>query len=132
MSEDFKRVKGFLNDLQMKVVREYEDEEMFLVADEENGITNLVVDCERPILVLEQLVMEVPASAGTDFFRRLLQMNRSLVHGAFVIDEQGRFVFYRDTLQIENLDLNELQGTLGALSLALAENAGELLDFAHS
>ena len=62
-------------------------------------------------------------------FQRLLQMNRTLVHGAFVLDEECTVVLFRDTLRIENLDLNELEGSIEALSLALAENANELLDF---
>jgi hypothetical protein len=57
-------------------------------------------------------------------------MNRSLVHGAFVLDEEEKYVFFRDTLQLTNLDLNELEGTIQALSLALAENGAELLEYA--
>ena len=56
-------------------------------------------------------------------------MNRSLVHGAFVLDDAAKYVFFRDTLQLENLDLNELEGTIQALSLALAENGAELLGY---
>ena len=74
--------------------------------------------------------MEVPKETG-DFYRRLLQMNRSLVHGAFVLDEDAKYVFFRDTLQMENLDLNELEGTIQALSLALAENGAELLEYTN-
>jgi hypothetical protein len=33
-------------------------------------------------------------------------------------------------LQLANLDLNELEGTIQALSLALAENGTELLEYA--
>ena len=72
--------------------------------------------------------MEVPKEPG-DFYKRLLQMNRGLVHGAFVLDEEGKYVFFRDTLQLENLDRNELEGSIRALSLALAENGTELLQF---
>ena len=58
-------------------------------------------------------------------------MNRTLVHGAFVLDEEGRRVLFRDTLQLANLDLNEVEGMVEALSLALAENAAELIGFSH-
>ena len=73
--------------------------------------------------------MEVPREPG-DFYKRLLQMNRSLVHGAFVLDEEGKYLSFRDTLQLENLDLNELEGSIQALSLALAENGAEILEYA--
>ena len=129
-SELFDLVKGYLADLDLTIVKEDAAEELVIVEDEESGIKNLVVDCEDPILVLEQLIMEVPANTG-DFYRRLLQMNRTLVHGAFALDEEGKFVLFRDTLQLANLDLNELEGSIGALSLAMAEYGSELLDFSH-
>jgi hypothetical protein len=53
------------------------------------------------------------------------------VHGAFALDEEGTMVLFRDTLQLENLDLNEMDGTIEALSLALAEFAEELITFHH-
>jgi hypothetical protein len=33
-------------------------------------------------------------------------------------------------LQLENLDMNELEASIQALSLALAENSNELLEYA--
>ncbi len=59
-------------------------------------------------------------------------MNRTMVHGAFVLDdEEGNRVLFRDTLQLENLDRNELEGSIQALGLALAENGAELLEYSH-
>ncbi len=128
MSENLDKVKSFLLDLDLKIVDENEAEELVVVNDEENGISNLIVDCEPPIVVLEQLIMETPKTSD-DFFERLLQMNRALVHGAFVLDEDSKFVFFRDTLQLENLDLNEIEGSIRSLSLAMAEYGTELLAF---
>ena len=126
MAEQFERVKGYLHDLGYTIQEENPQEELVLISDEEQGLFNLIIDCEDPILVLEQVIMEVPKENGR-LFKRLLQMNRTLIHGAFVLDEAGKTVIFRDTLQLENLDLNELEGSINALSLALAENAGELL-----
>ena len=128
MSENVDRVKGYLLDLDLKIVSENEAEELVVVDDEDNGIKQLVIDCEPPIVVLEQLIGEVPAETR-DLFKRLLQMNNTLVHGAFVIDETGERIFFRDTLQLTNLDLNELEGSIRALSLALAEYGSELLEY---
>ena len=126
MSENLDRVKGYLLDLDLTIVTENESEELVVVDDEDNGIKQLVIDCEPPIVVLEQLIAEVPAEPG-DLFKRLLQMNNTLVHGAFVLDESGGRIFFRDTLQLANLDINELEGSIRALSLALAEYGAELL-----
>ena len=131
MSENLDLVKGYLLDMDLKIVSEDEAEELVIVEDEENGIRNLIIDCEPPIVILEQLIMDVPKDAG-DFFKRLLQMNREMVHGAFVLDDgEGSRVLFRDTLQLENLDCNELEGSIRALELTLAENGAELLEYSH-
>ncbi len=123
------KVKSFLIDLDMVITEEDPAEELLIVEDEENGIKNLILDCEDPILIVEQLIMPVPPANQLDFFRRLLQMNATLVHGAFILDEEARYVFFRDTLQLENLDKNELEGSIRALALALAEHGNELIRF---
>jgi hypothetical protein len=128
MSDNLQKVKDYLNELGFSVSSENTKEELVILDDEEKGIKDLMIDCEDPILVLEQVIMEVPQKTD-GFFKRLLQMNRTLVHGAFVLDEDAKTVIFRDTLQLENLDLNELEGSINALSLALAENAGELIEF---
>ena len=58
--------------------------------------------------------------------------NRDIIHGAFVLDESGKKLIFRDTLQIANLDLNELEGTLNSLSLLLSEYSDELINFSKN
>ena len=125
---DFQTVKHYLQELHLAIVKEDLAQHILVVDDDEHGIKSLVVDCEEPLLIFEQMIMEVPANPG-DMFRRLLQMNRTLVHGAFALTEDGKSVLFRDTLRMENLDLNEVQGTVQALSLAMAEHAAELITF---
>lgn len=124
----FDKVKTLLLDLEYNIVEENAAQELFVIDDTDSGINKLIVDCEDPLLILEQVIMPVPASPD-DLFRRLLQMNRLLVHGAFVLDDDARTILFRDTLRLENLDANELEGSIEALSLALAENATELLGY---
>lgn len=128
MSNHFETVKQYLHDLEIPITQEIPEEELVIVNDEENGIKDLIIDCEDPLLIFEQVILAVPANPG-NLFERLLKMNRNLVHGAFVLDDEGKTIFFRDTLQLENLDLNELEGTIKALSLALFENMDELLEF---
>lgn len=129
MSEKFDLVKQYLFEMEMPIVSEDPAEELVVVEDEDNGIKNLVIDCEETILILEQVIMKVPQDPG-NLFERLLQMNRDLVHGAFVLDENGEVILFRDTLQLETLDRNELEASIHALSLALAEYSSELLTYA--
>jgi hypothetical protein len=95
---------------------------MIVVEDEERGLKYLVVDCEDPMRIFAQRILEVPTPPGA-ICRRLLHMHRTLVHGAFVLDEAGKSVLLHDTLALTHLDINEVQGTIDALSLALAEHA---------
>src|ERR1051326_3547219 len=127
---DFQTVKSYVHELNLVVVSEDPAQHVLIVEDHERGINNLVIDCEEPLVVFEQMIMDVPANPG-DMFRRLLQMNRTLVHGAFALTEDGKRVLFRDTLCLENLDFNEIQGTVEALSLAMAEHAAELIAFSQ-
>ena len=127
---DFEKVKDFLLDMGFVMSQEELQEELIVIDDEERAIKNLVIDCESPILILEQVIMPMPQDSS-DFCKRLLQMNRTLVHGAFVLDDEGTTLLFRDTLQLENLDRNELEGSIDALSLALAEYGSELVSFAR-
>jgi hypothetical protein len=130
MDDKFELVKSYLYEMNMSIIEEDLKEELVVADDEENGIKNLVIDCEAPILVLEQVIMEVPEEPK-DLFSFLLKTNRNLVHGAFVLDEDGKRILFRDTLQLENLDRNELEGSIHALSLALSEYGGKLLKYVH-
>ena len=127
---DFEKVKDYLLDMGFVMSHEEPHEELVVIDDEDRGIKNLVIDCEAPILILEQVIMSMPESSS-DFCKRLLQINRTLVHGAFVLNEEGTTLLFRDTLQLENLDRNELEGSIDALSLAMAEYGGELVSFAR-
>lgn len=127
---DFETVKSFLQELQLAIVAEDPAEGILVVEDEERGLKHLVVDCEDPLLIFAQRILDVPTPPG-ELFRRLLQMNRTLVHGAFVLDEAGKRILLHDTLALAHLDVNEVQGTIDAFSLALAEHAEELIAFSR-
>jgi len=125
----FKKVKDYLLCIGFTVDREDQNEELVVVNDASRGINNLIIDCEDPILILEQVIMPLE-NPSKEVCRRLLQINRSLVHGAFCLDDpDGKILLFRDTLQLENLDLNELEGSIDSLSLAMAEYGEELLSF---
>ena len=125
---DFEKVKDYIMDMGFAISHEEPQEELVVIDDDDRGIKNLVIDCEGSILIIEQVIIPMPKESS-DFCKRILQINRTLVHGAFVLDEEGTTLLFRDTLQLENLDRNELEGSIDALSLGLAENASELVSF---
>lgn len=128
----FEKVKGYIQELGFDIKSEDTKEEIIVIEDETKGIMNLVIDCEDPILILEQLMFDLNKKVSADSLMKLLKMNRNLIHGAFAIDDAGKRVLFRDTLQLENLDLNELEGSINALSLAMAENSEDLIQIARS
>ena len=128
--EDYKfKVKQFLLEMGLTIESEDQEEELFVVSDPENGIQNLVVDCEYPVLIIEQLIAKLPKAqqGNAETLKSFLQMNRKLVHGAFSLDDSGEHIIFRDTLQLANLDLNELEGSINALSLGLAEHGERII-----
>jgi hypothetical protein len=132
MNDHFEKVQGYLLDLDFNILHENEEDGVFWVEKEDAGIHNLVIGCLDPILVMEQYLFEIKGGEASDIYRKLLIKNRDIIHGAFVLDESGKKVIFRDTLQLENLDLNELEGSVNSLSLLLSEYSNELIEFSKS
>jgi len=127
MDTDFEKIKDFLLELEYTIKSEDKAEELFIIEKEETGITNMVIDCESPILIFEQFLFEVK-NDSSEMYKALLMKNRDIIHGAFVLTNENKLMF-RDTLQVDNLDLNEFQATLNALEILLSEYANELIAF---
>mgnify|MGYP000591949302 CR=1 FL=1 len=129
----FQTICNWVGDVGLVITKKHDQEALIVVEDEERGITNMVIDCEDPILEIQQTIMAVPEGADTNpLFERLLQMNGTLVHGAFTLTEDGTQIRFRDTLRLATLDLEELRGTINALHLALEEYGDELIDLRRS
>ncbi len=126
MSVYYDKILDFSDRLDLNVVHHDLEEELIVVTNEEKGIYRMVIDCEYPILIFEQLIYEIHKKSEQHFLE-LLKINRNLIHGAFVVNLEENQMIYRDTLQLENLDFNEFEGTINALSLGLAEYSGDLM-----
>ena len=129
MSKNFDKVKDYLLDLEFTILSEDKTEELFVIEKPDSGISNLIIDCEAPILIIEGVLFELK-NGSEAMFKSLLTKNREIVHGAFALSEDGTKVLFRDTLQLKNLDLNELEGSLNSLELLLSEYGTEILKFA--
>jgi len=132
MEKKFEFVKSCIIEMGFDILSEDEKEELIIISDEESSISNLVIDCEDPILVMEQVIMSVPEKNKDNLFKRLLQMNREIVHGAFALNSEESLIVFRDTLQLENLDRNEIEGSVRSLELALSEYGEELIKFSKN
>ncbi len=128
MNEHFCKVKGYLNELNYSIIQENESEGLLKIDKESEGIKNMVIVVDEPILIMEQLMFKVKKD-DMMMYKSLLQKNQDILHGAFVLNETGDSVLFRDTLQVEHLDLNELAGSLRSLTLLMSEYANQIIKF---
>ncbi len=128
----FDKIKGYLADLEITILKEDKAKQIFIVESLEDGITNLMIGVADPIVIIEQYLFDLNPKNTSDVAKQLLMKNRDIVHGAFVLDQDGKRVIFRDTLQVETLDLNELEGTLSSLSLLLSEYTDEIIGFSKN
>lgn len=121
-------IKEYLVELDYTITHEKEKEGILVIQKEEHGIKNLVLGIAPPILIVEQYIFKVE-NPSHEIFKSLLKKNRDIVHGAFVLDHTGEKVIFRDTLQIDTLDIEELEATLNSLSLLMSEYAEQIIKF---
>ena len=130
MDNHFQKVKDYIIDLDYSILHEDEADGLMVIESEEDGIKNLVLGIEAPLLIVEQSLVNLKDTSA-ETYKHLLQKNRDIVHGAFVVDETGKRVIFRDTLQLANLDLNEIEASFNSLALLLSEYSEELLNIAE-
>ncbi|WP_107037302.1 YbjN domain-containing protein [Brumimicrobium mesophilum] len=121
-------IKQYLVELDYTITHEKEDEGILIIEKEEYGVKNLVLGITPPVLILEQYIFKIDQPSA-EIFQSLLIKNREIIHGAFVLDDSGKKVIFRDTLQIETLDIEELEASLNSLSLLMSEYANEIIKF---
>lgn len=104
------------------------DDGMWLVHDSSLG-ENIAIQAAGPLLLFRVKVLELSeVNDKAALYEELLTLNTSdLVHGAYGISDGA--VVLTCTMQIENLDYNELQGVIDDFSLALANHYGKLSKF---
>jgi hypothetical protein len=127
----FEKVKGYLTELEYSIIHEDRENEVFVVESIEDGIANLMIGVADPIIIIEQYLFDLNTNKG-EVSQKLLMKNRDIVAGAFVMDDDGTKVLFRDTLQIETLDFEELEGSLTSLSLLLSEYTDEIISYSKN
>ena len=127
----FAKVRDYILELGYQINHIDETDGVIVISDEDSGINNLVIGISDPLLILEQYIFDISHDSAP-IFKGLLQKNRDIIHGAFALDDSGEKVLFRDTLQIENLDMNELEGSINSLALLLSEYSDELIAYSHN
>ncbi len=131
MKDYYSLIRSFLQNLQLEIKQENPKEGIFIVSNEPEGISNLIICVASPIVIFEQFIFEIKEQ-GDHVYKSLLQKNRDIIHGAFVLDDSGRKVIFRDSLQVENLDQNEFEATINSLSVLLSEYSEQIINFSKN
>ncbi len=128
MEDYFNKIKDYLVEFEFDITHEDSADGVFVVQKESDGITNLIIGIAPPIVIIEQYLFKLK-HPNLEICMDLLKKNRDIVHGAFVLDEEGDKVIYRDTLQVETLDAPELEASINSLSLLLSEYSDQIIKF---
>jgi hypothetical protein len=103
----------------------------WVVSDPQKGLENLLIVLAEPLVILRIQVMEAPAKGRDKLFEELLRLNATdMAHGAYALD--GKNIVIIDTLEADTMDLEELEASLDAMGLALAEHYRTLSRYRHS
>jgi hypothetical protein len=103
----------------------------WVVSDPQKGLENLLIVLAEPLVILRIHVMEAPASGREKLYEELLRLNAmEMVHGAYALD--GKNIIIIDTLEADTMDLEELEASLDAIGLALAQHYRTLSRYRHT
>lgn len=117
------KLESYLLDLSLTYEKQSED--IYIINGEDTGLENVVIMLEDPIVIVRIKVMDIPVGDNAELFEELLKLNASdLVHGAYAIE--GNSILLVDTLEGETMDIEELQASLDAIGLALAQHYDKL------
>ncbi len=122
------KLEGFFINLELA----YEEvgDAMWLITDDENGLSSVVVYVQEELVTLRAKVMDVPTENREAFFEDLLRLNAEMVHGAYAIE--GESVILVDSLEFPTMDLEEFQASLDSTGLALAQHYGRLSKYTQA
>ncbi len=122
----FNKVKQYVLDLEYTIVNEDPKDGTIVIEREDDGIKNMILVIDDPIVIIEQPLIQLN-NPTTDTLKKILIKNRDILSGALALDESDTLIFH-DTLQLENLDLNELAASIESLSLLLTEWSDEIIN----
>lgn len=110
-----------IEDISYEVIRD----DVFKIKDNITG-TICLIDVEETMVCLQTNVCDLPADqklkAGVLEF--LMNLNGNVLHGKFAV--RGQKIVYADTLEIENLDRNELEASVGWCLGAVGSNIEQI------
>lgn len=110
--------------IQLNLPFEQIESGMWVIHDEFENIDNIVIYHTPPVIIFRVKLMnlgDVPQDRRFELFEKLLVLNTTdMIHGAYGLEDNN--IVCVDSLQSENLDFNEFQASVEALSLAISSH----------
>lgn len=104
------------------------EEGMWLIADENDSIENIVVLHTPPVITFRVKLVEVEElneATKLLLYQTLLQLNANdMIAGAYGLENNA--VVITDSLQSENLDFNEFQASIDSITMSIREHYEDL------
>jgi hypothetical protein len=124
---DNDKVEAFL--IECGIPYDFVKEGFWIIHEDDESVDNIVVVHTPPVITFRVKLMELPAEEiRAELFGHLLKLNAtSMVAGASGLEDNA--VVIVDSLQSENLDLNEFQASIDGLFMAMREHYPELKRF---
>jgi len=120
-------VKEWLLDSGFNMTLDDEVRRILIIEKESHGIKNMILIVSDSILIMEQFLFEVK-NPTEKIYKTLLQKNRDIVHGAFVLDNTGKRVIFRDTLPTDHMAQNEVMASINSLGILVGEFTREMIE----
>ncbi|MHC6202764.1 YbjN domain-containing protein [Breznakiellaceae bacterium SP9] len=96
-------------------------ENLWLLDDAEHSLVDIVIMLVDPLVIVRAPVMDAPKKERLELFSKLLELNANAIdHGAYALENDK--IILIDTLEYATMDLEELQATLDAISVALTQH----------
>jgi len=126
-NQKFRMVKEWLLDSGFNMTLDDEVRRILIIEKESHGIKNMILIVSDSILIMEQFLFEVK-NPTEKIYKTLLQKNRDIVHGAFVLDNTGKRVIFRDTLPTDHMAQNEVMASINSLGILVGEFTREMIE----
>jgi preprotein translocase subunit SecA len=113
------KLEGYF--IELSIPFDNKEENLWIITDEDKGFENVIVALDDQVVTITVKVMSIPSAGKEAFYENLLKLNATdMIHGAYAIE--GDNVMIVDTLEGPTMDLEELQASLDAISLALSQH----------
>ena len=114
--------------VELNLSYEEKKKNVWVVFGEDKGLENVIIMLEDPIVIIRVKVMDMPKENQCALYEEILRLNATdMIHGAYALE--GNSVILINTLLAATMDIEELQASIDAIGLALAQHYEKLAGF---